>query len=268
MSNSKISNNKKLENYKKILKLYRCLGIENKDRDYIESIIKKIEELEKELPKKVSNDDLKSLRYIIATEELETPISSNGKFPDDLKKFLNSSDINKIRVEGIFLKEGAILEYNKIIEEKKNKSLDISDLFQQPKANITKRKYYESFSVFDGKGNDPTLVKPKQQRFEEKHKKSMITLLQKYPDADKVQLDPNEWSKDPFGQDELSKISYLGENDNMHMKLLLVLKGGPEEYNRLITEKSPGPQLQKKSPGPLCSIVPSTTATVPFTPGR
>ena len=46
MSNSKISNNKKLENYKKILKLYRCLGIENKDRDYIESIIKKIEELE------------------------------------------------------------------------------------------------------------------------------------------------------------------------------------------------------------------------------
>ena len=243
---------KKLE---KVKKLYQCLGIENKDRDIIESIIQRMEQLQEELPKKLSDDDLDSLRYIIATEKVDTPISSNGKFPDDLKKVFDSSDITKIRVEGIFLKEGAILEYNKIIEEKKNGSLDIRYLFQQPnRIGITKRKTFRNL-----KGHPSTYMKrdtslpvPLNKVLKENEKKKMKEILEKYPKVKKQQLDPKSWNVEDTtfkrGRQELKKIDYLDKDgsygDYLEITLLLDKEGGAEQYNRLIKQESN--QLIKK----------------------
>ena len=228
---------KKLE---KIKKLYQCLGTDNKDRDVIESIINRMEQLEKELPKKVSNDDLNSLRYIIATSDINTPIPPNGKFPNDLKKVIDLSDITKIHFDDIFLKEDAIIQYNKIIEDKKNGILNTSYLYQQPIPNKTKRKNFWILRNY----NYPTSRNNTVQKINLKNeeKSEMKQIINKYPNVKKNTLDPNKWGDElVYGlssKEERQKLNYLNENDIKKIKNLLHRDDAAYEYNRLIQPKS------------------------------
>jgi hypothetical protein len=120
------------------------LGIENSDRNYIDSLIRRLNDLQKNLPNRVTDYDLISLEQIIHHYDLTTPIQEFNTYPEDLTKIFEVNDVSRGRIENILVKENGLEEYNRIVKLNSEKRLNLDHHLPSPRPNWRKRGTYRA----------------------------------------------------------------------------------------------------------------------------
>ena len=243
---------------KGVLDLYDCLGIENSDRNYIDSLIRRLNDLQKNLPNRVTDYDLISLEQIIHHYDLTTPIQEFNTYPEDLTKIFEVNDVSRGRIENILVKENGLEEYNRIVKLNSEKRLNFDHHLRTPPRNWRKRAtYLAERDERDYRPGSTQFRYPDGQPYPNVTSDSCICnedrnfikeILTKYRNTNKQKLNADVWIQMGKNQTKLEhqkvcterdKIKYITDIDeNIKLREILLKKNGVEEYNKLINNQN------------------------------